>query len=196
MNLGEKISRERKRKGFSQELLAENAGISLRTIQRIENNRSVPRPFTLKAIADALEIEISELAAEPHTASEPVINSDSLLKIKLINSSALLGIILPLFNMIMPVIFWKRYKADSLVNEKGKKIISFQMFWFFFSLLVLAIIQFLQIIFTGQVISGRLPLVVGIYIILLTVNMFFIIKNSMLLRKGTTDIYPFIPNLF
>ena len=60
MNLGEKISLQRKNKGLSQELLAENCGISLRTIQRIENNKSKPRPYTLKVIADALNMQIEE----------------------------------------------------------------------------------------------------------------------------------------
>ena len=44
MNLvGVKIKELRKKKGFSQEELAETAKVNLRTIQRIENNENEPR---------------------------------------------------------------------------------------------------------------------------------------------------------
>ena len=69
MNLGEKIILERKNKGLSQELLAENCGISLRTIQRIENNKSNPRPYTLKVIADALNIQVEQLEQNDNSES-------------------------------------------------------------------------------------------------------------------------------
>ena len=40
--IGEKIREVRKKKGLSQEALAELAEVNLRTIQRIENNESKP----------------------------------------------------------------------------------------------------------------------------------------------------------
>jgi transcriptional regulator with XRE-family HTH domain len=48
LNLAERVKELRNRKGISQELLAEQSGLSLRTIQRIENNETVPRGETLK----------------------------------------------------------------------------------------------------------------------------------------------------
>ncbi len=41
-SLSKKVKELRKRKGFSQEELAEQSGLSLRTIQRIENGESDP----------------------------------------------------------------------------------------------------------------------------------------------------------
>ena len=41
--IGKKIRDVRKKKGLSQEELAESAKVNLRTIQRIENNESEPR---------------------------------------------------------------------------------------------------------------------------------------------------------
>lgn len=38
MTIGEQISIQRRRKGITQEVLAEKTGISLRTIQRIEKS--------------------------------------------------------------------------------------------------------------------------------------------------------------
>ena len=43
-------------KGWSQEDLSENSGLSLRTIQRLENGDSVPRGDTLQRLTNALEI--------------------------------------------------------------------------------------------------------------------------------------------
>ena len=46
--LGKRLKELRNRKGLSQEQLAEDSCLSLRTIQRIEKNETVPRGDTLK----------------------------------------------------------------------------------------------------------------------------------------------------
>jgi transcriptional regulator with XRE-family HTH domain len=46
---------------MSQEYLAEESRIGLRTIQSIENNESKPTEETIKRIADALDVELNEL---------------------------------------------------------------------------------------------------------------------------------------
>lgn len=193
MNLGEKIISQRKNKGLSQELLAENCGISLRTIQRIENNKSKPRPYTLKVIADALNMQMEELE---QGANSQIAKDNAISKIILINTSALLGVLIPSLNIIAPVLFWKLNRQDALVNEKGRKVISFQILWFLFSLLILLTTHFLHYKITEQFISGRVPIVIVVYIVLLLINVFFIIKNSIRLRTGNTEIYSFCPNLF
>ncbi len=59
--LGEKIAEIRKRKGLSQEQLADDAGINLRTVQRIENGETEPRGHTLSSICDVLDINIEDI---------------------------------------------------------------------------------------------------------------------------------------
>lgn len=59
--IAKKISETRKIKGYTQEELAEQAKINLRTIQRIENSENVPRGKTLNLICDVLEIDVEEL---------------------------------------------------------------------------------------------------------------------------------------
>ena len=61
MNTPTKIKELRERNGMSQEELCENSGISLRTIQRIENGESVPRGSTLKMIASTLNVSSDSL---------------------------------------------------------------------------------------------------------------------------------------
>lgn len=54
--IGKKIRELRKKKGLSQEELAESAKVNLRTIQRIENDESEPRGKTLNLICGVLDI--------------------------------------------------------------------------------------------------------------------------------------------
>jgi len=60
-SLGSKIKALRNQKGISQEFLADESGLSLRTIQRIESNHSIPRGNTLKRIALALDSSIDDI---------------------------------------------------------------------------------------------------------------------------------------
>lgn len=59
--IAKKIVETRKLKGLTQEELAEQAKINLRTIQRIEKAESEPRGKTLNLICDVLEIDSKEL---------------------------------------------------------------------------------------------------------------------------------------
>lgn len=61
MKLNERISKTRKEKGLTQAELADLANITTRTIQRIESGESIPRSFTIKAIAKALELPYETL---------------------------------------------------------------------------------------------------------------------------------------
>ena len=59
--LAKNLKKLRAIRGMSQEYLADESRVSLRTIQRIENNESVPTGETIKRIAIALDVELSEL---------------------------------------------------------------------------------------------------------------------------------------
>jgi len=60
-NLAKNLKELRKVRGMSQEYLADESRVSLRTIQRIENNESEPTGETIKRIAIALDVELREL---------------------------------------------------------------------------------------------------------------------------------------
>mgnify|MGYP005992171163 CR=1 FL=1 len=60
-NLAKKLKELRILRGMSQEYLAEESRVSLRTIQRIENNESEPTGETVKRIANALDAQLTEL---------------------------------------------------------------------------------------------------------------------------------------
>ncbi|MCC1484143.1 helix-turn-helix domain-containing protein [Winogradskyella immobilis] len=67
--LANKLKELRALRGMSQEYLAEESQVGLRTIQRIENNESKPTGETIKRIANALDVQLSELS-ESETISE------------------------------------------------------------------------------------------------------------------------------
>jgi transcriptional regulator with XRE-family HTH domain len=61
MEFGERLKELRTGLNISQKELSEKTGLTLRTIQRIENNEVKPSLYSLKAISDALELASSEL---------------------------------------------------------------------------------------------------------------------------------------
>lgn len=60
-NLAKKVKELRKRKSLSQDELAKNSGLSLRTIQRVENGETIPTAETLKRLALVLDVAPNEL---------------------------------------------------------------------------------------------------------------------------------------
>ncbi|MFA9189360.1 helix-turn-helix domain-containing protein [Flavobacterium sp. FBOR7N2.3] len=60
-NLAQGVKELRKRKALSQDELAKSAGLSLRTVQRVENGETIPTGETLKRIAAVLEVVPDEL---------------------------------------------------------------------------------------------------------------------------------------
>ena len=61
MNIGIVIKEVRKQRGLTQLDLSENANLSLRTIQRIENNEVEPSFYSLKSLGKILEIDLQEI---------------------------------------------------------------------------------------------------------------------------------------
>ena len=121
-NLAKRVKELRKRNGLSQEVLAENSGISLRTVQRIENGETEPTAETLKRIATALQVTPNELV------DWAIIEDRGFLKA--LNLSALTFLFFPLLGILVPLIIWisKKDKLKDL-NRIGKDVINFQITW-------------------------------------------------------------------
>jgi len=60
MELGERLKELRTSMNCSQKELSEQTGLTLRTIQRIENNEVKPSLYSLKVIGEALKTDLSE----------------------------------------------------------------------------------------------------------------------------------------
>lgn len=105
--IAKKISETRKIKGLTQEELAEQAKINLRTIQRIENSESEPRGKTLNLICEALEIDSKELILTEKSIQEKNIGT------KIIN-----GLFLIALNMVlMGIIGFLTLDSNANINS-------------------------------------------------------------------------------
>lgn len=179
-HFSKKVKSLRTSKGMSQEELADVTGLSLRTIQRIENNETEPRGDSLKRLAQALN-------TTPDAIIEWRVEEDPNYLIMMAFGSFAF-VVFPLLGIVIPLVLWILKKDKmSAVDHLGKAIINFQLTWTV--LLGLNIILFLMLIFTGF--GGEenpwyqpwyfVILVFLIYLIVLIVsliNVFKIYKNQ------------------
>lgn len=135
------LKRVREGQHLTQEELSSNSGISVRTIQRIESG-VLPKGHTLKALARALQVTENDLLGNPDvnedtvivstTAETNTVESENTLtnidipKIKLINLSSILFVLLPPLNIITPLVLSRLLKQN---NAIAKQIISLQIIW-------------------------------------------------------------------
>lgn len=74
-NLAKRVKELRKRKALSQEDLAKNSGLSLRTVQRDESGDTIPTAETLKRLALVLDVapnELTDFIIDGETAKQKV----------------------------------------------------------------------------------------------------------------------------
>lgn len=118
--VGTKIREARKMKGYSQEELAESSSISLRTIQRVENNQSDPRGKTLQLLCEALEINVEDILDFGKSYNGNYI--------ALFHLSILAFIAFPTGNIIVPLLLWI-YKRDKIIglNKIATKVFIIQI---------------------------------------------------------------------
>jgi transcriptional regulator with XRE-family HTH domain len=67
MELGERLKELRTCLNYSQKELSEKTGLTLRTIQRIENNEVKPSLYSLKVIGEALKTDVSDFVKKSDT---------------------------------------------------------------------------------------------------------------------------------
>jgi transcriptional regulator with XRE-family HTH domain len=67
MEFGERLKELRTNFNCSQKELAEKTGLTLRTIQRIENNEVKPSLYSLKVIGEVLKTDLSEFVKTSET---------------------------------------------------------------------------------------------------------------------------------
>ncbi|MEP1488579.1 MAG: helix-turn-helix domain-containing protein [Algibacter sp.] len=153
--LGNKIKEARKRKGYSQEELAELAKINMRTIQRIENNENEPRGKTLNLICDALDLSTKDiLDYGKHTDKNVLV---------LFQLSVIICLVVPLGNIILPFILWITQKDKVIgLESMGPNLLNFQITWTFFAFITFIIGVFFKI--TGlnfELVTGNILMVLA-----------------------------------
>lgn len=169
--IGKRVMEERVRLGMSQEDLAGESLLSLRTIQRIESGQTSPRGDTLKRLAAALKVPVEELI-------DSELEEDANLVV-LMNLTQLAFLAFPLLGIIIPLIIWltNRNRIRD-VDEIGQSILNFQTSWsiLLFSIymaslaLILIMGKVNQAIFYGYAISMGILYPYNLFQILTNIN--------------------------
>lgn len=176
-DLAKRIKELRNRKGMSQEILAEESGLSLRTIQRIENGETEPTGDTLKRLSNSLNVNPDELI-------DWTIKEDRGF-LKILNLSALTFIFFPLLGILVPFIMWIS-KKDKLkdINKIGKDVINFEITWNILLFFIPFLLNSIILASTGEL-TMRIIITTSliIFLFMYILNFVFIIFNTLLIQN-------------
>jgi len=142
---GARLAEQRRLKGWTQEELAEKAGVTTRTIQRIEGGSVNPQAYTLKLLAASLNIDFRELVEDgtPPPKEEPLqpsatapgigerISKQTFAESRFLVLMHLLPlsmVIMPGGNILFPLILWvmKRDEYEEY-DIHGRAVLNFQL---------------------------------------------------------------------
>lgn len=167
----------RDKKHLTQEELAEQSGLSIRTIQRIEAGQK-PKGHTAKVLAETLDLDVSSLSK-----SNKKTDTINYSLVKWINLSSALVCFIPLLNIVLPLILNRLYKQN---NHLTKGIITLQILWSIVSIFVVVVAGFLKLTFD---LHHQTALWVAIVFIIL--NLVMILVNSANIDKNKTLYFKF-----
>ncbi|WP_336836708.1 helix-turn-helix domain-containing protein [Sphingobacterium siyangense] len=165
-----KLQSLREKLNLTQEELAQKSSISVRTIQRIEAGQS-PKGYTLRALAQALNVDESEFSAYDMPAE-----SENLTWIKIINLSSLPFSILPPLNVLVPIAIMLFKKQHSY---KVRQLISIQIVSTLIAVLLMLVIFILN---DWLGVKSNVKLLIPLCWILM--NIIVILRNAIGLNKG------------
>lgn len=182
--IGTKIRELRKKKGFSQEELAESACVSLRTVQRIENDENEPRGNTMQQICKVLGVNAEEILDYGKQTDPRYLLCFHL--------SVLSFLVIPLGNIILPMILWQSRKENIVgLREAGIKLLNYQIVWTVCLSLSVIVLTLLKIQHVGYF-SSMFYFGIGLYVLNIILPVYFAFRSG----KGRTDItYPAIVRL-
>lgn len=134
MELGETIVIARKNKGLTQEQLADLTNITVRTIQRIESGESNPRAYTLKTIAEALDIRFEELKAlqSENPVPPPVSYNEENGRhfLQMLCLSCFTYLCIPFIHFLVPSYMLKRSTEENpKVIAFARRVLRGQLYW-------------------------------------------------------------------
>nr|WP_321237463.1 helix-turn-helix domain-containing protein [uncultured Psychroserpens sp.] len=167
----------RELKHLTQEELAEQSGLSVRTIQRIEAGQE-PKGHTAKVLSKTLGLDLNSLSGQKFP--EESINYTL---VKRINLSSAIVCFIPLFNIILPLILSRYYKQH---NHLTKHIITLQILWSIVSTLGFFIAGFLKLSFFLHRQTG-----LWVAIVFIILNLVMILVNSANIDKNKTLYFKF-----
>lgn len=157
MTLPEKIINVRRTRGLTQEELAQKAHLAIRTVQRIENGQSIPRMYTLRAIADALDLPYSEIDPNSHEKIQnPMDQSEVFHFLRILCLSCFSYLVIPYVHfMVAQHLLRKEKRLNGTALSFARYIIRTQIWWvvlFHLGLLVTFAMNFFLVNYSSGVI--------------------------------------------
>lgn len=148
MTLQEKISIARRAAGLTQEELAQKAQLAVRTVQRIETGQSIPRMYSLRALAKALDIPYSELNPESYQDIQfQRVHSDTAHFLRLLCLSCFSYLIIPYVHFLVALRMLRRKKhLEGPALSFARGLVRTQIWWvvlFHFGLLLTVGLNFI-----------------------------------------------------
>lgn len=173
MTLSTKIVLARRKKGYTQEVLAEMSNLSLSTIQRIEKGKISPRAYTIKTLSEVLELEAIEIQFSTNNNSNLEKEENNVFKITFY---AIILVFIPLINSIIPYNIWSKNRKSAIINTFGKKVFLFQTVSSISLIILLFLVPMLSYTFTGQKAYGQLNLPLLVYLLFILTNIITLIS--------------------
>lgn len=130
MQLSQRITSARKTKGLTQEELADMAGVTTRTIQRIESGETQPRAFTIKALAEALGLPFENLQDSEETV-QPLADAPGTKHfLDLLVLSCFSYLVIPFVHFLVPLFMLKKRKdLPPYAFSFARRVVNAQLYW-------------------------------------------------------------------
>ena len=140
MELYQTIVAARKRKGLTQEQLADAAGLTVRTIQRIESGESTPRAYTLKTLASALDIHFENLASGVDESKHipvavastpaPLDAEEGKHFLQVVGLSCFSYLVIPMVHFLVPALLIKKNRHQNpKIIAFARRLVRAQLYW-------------------------------------------------------------------
>lgn len=190
MDIHKNITLARKKKGLTQEQLAELANVTVRTIQRVESGENVPRAFTVKTIAEALGTSFEELtngSQDDHSSKAnytPDVEKERHF-LQLFCLSCFGYLVIPFVHFLVPVYVLKRWGSSHPTTIAfGRSVIRQQIYWVvvlnFLMILTLAYNFIVPVYFNGSYFLNYLWVFFAMYLL----NAFIIVLNLRRVKRA------------
>lgn len=170
----------REQEGYTQNDLASKTGLSLRTIQRLENTNKVPKGFTLSTLAEEFNMTPSALQAKFINTKRS--RDSEITTIRIINLSALSFLGIPFGNLILPLLLWRRNRDSQLVDDVGRRIVNFQILFTLILSLLLILLPF-----TVAKLFPGIPLILISALLAYLFNIVVIIRTAIKIQHQDFD---------
>ncbi|MEZ4896354.1 MAG: helix-turn-helix transcriptional regulator [Saprospiraceae bacterium] len=159
----------RERLNITQKELADQSGVSVRTIQRIEAGE-MPKGYSRKALAKSLGIDESELLEKVSTAP------DSGQTLRYINFISIPFLIVPPLNVLVPLFIMYHKK---IWTGTARQMVDIQIVWLITSIMLVVLSSFIK-----RFLDDNNVITLIVIVIALLINIFILVRNGVELQRN------------